>query len=165
MSMTHYMELLAVNQPWNLFMFMAAPVILAETIAITELYLLFTRNLHGRVRLLNRGASILVGVAFVAIIVYLVPMVVVPLTQTGGWRGPIDVVAVVAYILSGLPMIGIALQDLSLVHRGESDEKRLAWHAAGVAAFLILAHVAMIAGMLDPTLLTEAHPQHQQHNM
>ena len=44
MNMTHYMELLAVNQPWNLIIFMAIPVVLAETLAITELYLLFTRK-------------------------------------------------------------------------------------------------------------------------
>ena len=37
MNMTHYMELLSVNQPWNLLMFMAAPIVLAETIAVTEL--------------------------------------------------------------------------------------------------------------------------------
>ncbi len=42
MQMTHYMELLAVNQPWNLILFMAIPVILAETVAISEIYLLFT---------------------------------------------------------------------------------------------------------------------------
>ena len=41
MNMTHYMELLAVNQPWNLILFMAIPVILAETVAITELFILF----------------------------------------------------------------------------------------------------------------------------
>jgi hypothetical protein len=38
------MELLATNQPWNLILFMAIPVILAETVAITELYILFTRK-------------------------------------------------------------------------------------------------------------------------
>lgn len=32
MDMTHYMELLATNQPWHLLIFMAVPVILAETI-------------------------------------------------------------------------------------------------------------------------------------
>ena len=37
MNMTHYMALLADNQPWNLILFMAIPVILAETVAITEL--------------------------------------------------------------------------------------------------------------------------------
>ena len=52
MNMTHYMELLATNQPWNLIIFMAIPVVLAETVAITELYILYTRKLHGWVRTL-----------------------------------------------------------------------------------------------------------------
>jgi hypothetical protein len=52
--MTHYMGLLVDNSPWNLIMFMAIPVILAETIAVTELVLLFNRNLHGWVRRVNK---------------------------------------------------------------------------------------------------------------
>ena len=36
MSMTHYMGLVSINQPWNLLLFMAVPVILAETLAITD---------------------------------------------------------------------------------------------------------------------------------
>ena len=44
MAMTHYMELLAVRQPWNLLLFMALPVILAETLAITELVMLLGRR-------------------------------------------------------------------------------------------------------------------------
>ena len=43
MNMTHYMELLASNQPWNLIIFMAIPVVLAETLAITEFYILAHR--------------------------------------------------------------------------------------------------------------------------
>ncbi|OGT18822.1 MAG: hypothetical protein A2V90_01750 [Gammaproteobacteria bacterium RBG_16_57_12] len=43
-AMTHYMELLATNQPWNLIKFMVVPVVLAETVAITELYILFSRR-------------------------------------------------------------------------------------------------------------------------
>jgi hypothetical protein len=54
MTMTHYMELLATNQPWNLLMFMAVPVILAETLAITELAVLFSHATTGFVRTLNR---------------------------------------------------------------------------------------------------------------
>ena len=50
MPMTHYMALLAANQPWNLILFMAIPVILAETVAITELFILFSRNFHGPLR-------------------------------------------------------------------------------------------------------------------
>jgi len=47
MNMTHYMQLLADNQPWNLMLFMAIPIVLAETLAITELYILFTRRFDG----------------------------------------------------------------------------------------------------------------------
>lgn len=47
MNMTHYMSLLADNQPWNLIIFMAIPVIFAETITITEFIILFTKNLKG----------------------------------------------------------------------------------------------------------------------
>ncbi|MHB8064636.1 MAG: DUF6803 family protein, partial [Ruminiclostridium sp.] len=46
-TMTHYMELLATAQPWHLLIFMAVPVICAETLAISELIILFTRNLTG----------------------------------------------------------------------------------------------------------------------
>jgi hypothetical protein len=84
MQMTHYMQLLADNQPWNLIMFMAIPVILAETIAVTELYILFTRQFTGWAKKLNSLAGILVGFYFVGIFFYLFFNAVVPLTQTGG---------------------------------------------------------------------------------
>lgn len=43
--MTHSMELLASNQPWNLILFIAIPVIVADFIAVTELYILLKRDL------------------------------------------------------------------------------------------------------------------------
>jgi hypothetical protein len=58
MNMTHYMELLAVNQPLEFdYFYVANSVILAETLAITELYLLFTRKFTGFVHQLNRFAG------------------------------------------------------------------------------------------------------------
>lgn len=59
MQMTHYMELLAVNQPWNLILFMAIPVILAETVAISELYLLITKKRDGNIALMSKIAGII----------------------------------------------------------------------------------------------------------
>ena len=153
MSMTHYMELLATNQPWNLILFMAIPVILAETVAITELYILFTRELEGPVRTLNRLAGIAVGLYFVGVIVYLTTTAVIPITQSGSWRTIIDVVAVGAYLVGGIPLVLIAAQDLGIIQRSLTPERRLGWHAFYVAVFLLFAHVAMIAGMLDPALL------------
>ena len=71
MNMTHYMELLAVNQPWNFLIFMAIPIILAETLAITELYLLFTRKFTGLAYALNRFSGVVVGIYFIGIIFYI----------------------------------------------------------------------------------------------
>ena len=81
MNMTHYMELLADNQPWNLLIFMAIPVVLAETVAITELYILYTRKFGGWVRTLNRTAGVLVGLYFIGIIGYLMSNAVIPITR------------------------------------------------------------------------------------
>jgi hypothetical protein len=98
MGMTHYMELLATNQPWNLIIFMAIPVVLAETIAVTELYILYTRDYRGPVRMLNRVCSIVIG-------------------------------------------------------RSRDEHGRMALHAGFVALFLVVGHIAMVFGMLDPAVM------------
>lgn len=152
MNMTHYMQLLADNQPWNLLIFMAIPVVLAETLAITELYLLFTRKLDGTVAALNRYTGMLVGVYFIGVIVYLTKNAVLPLTTSGEWRTFIDVVAVLSYLISGLPLIWIALQEFGLVNKELAQDAKLKVHAICVALFLIFGHIAMIAGMTDPSL-------------
>jgi hypothetical protein len=158
MNMTHYMELLASNQPWNLLIFMALPVVLAETVAITELYILYTRKFDTWVRQLNRIAGILVGLTFVGIIGYLMFNAVIPITKAGEWRTMIDVVAVSTYLIGGVPMVLLALQDLGLIHKSESEERRLARHATYVAIFLVFAHIAMVVGMMDPGLLGYVNP-------
>lgn len=163
MNMTHYMELLATNQPWNLILFMAIPVVLAETVAITELHILYTRRLDGWVRALNRGAGIVVGLYFLGIIAYLLVNAVMPITRAGEWRTFIDVVAVGAYLLGGIPLVLIAMQDLGLLHGTLTQEQKLGWHAFYVAAFLVLAHLAMIAGMTDPSLLGYQAPLAAMH--
>lgn len=168
MSMTHYMELLAVNQPWNLLIFMAVPVILAETIAVSELYLLYSRNYQGLVRQINRWAGILVGLYFTGVFVYLMQAAAIPLTVSGGWRGWIDVIAVSFYLLGIVPLGGIALLELGLFAKGRDDHGKMMIHAALVGLFLIVAHIAMIFGMLDPALgmaagSAEPMPMHSGH--
>lgn len=166
MPMTHYMELLATNQPWNLIFFMAIPVILAETVAITELYILFSRNFNGPLRTVNRLASIAGGLYFVGVFVHLLFNAVIPLTQNGEWRGPADVIAVGAYLLGIVPLLGLALLDLGLTGRGLDATAKLKQHTLWVAVFLVVAHIAMIFGMLDPTLLqtTADVPMNMHHH-
>lgn len=156
MNMTHYMELLAQNQPWNLLLFMAIPVILAETVAITELFILLERVKSGLLVTINRTASILGGAYFLGVFAYLMATAVVPLTQAGQWRGPADVLAVGFYLAGVVPLVGMALLDARWVGRDLSENSRFKWHAAMVALFLVVAHVAMIFGMLDPTLMMDA---------
>jgi hypothetical protein len=165
MIMTHYMELLAVNQPWNLIIFMAIPIILAETLAITELYILFTRKFEGPVHSLNKWAGILVGIYFVGIIAYLITTAVIPITQANAWRTIIDVIAVATYLIAGLPLIWIALQELNLVNKTLERMEKLKIHAMCVAIFLVFGHIAMIAGMMDPSLLGYQGDSSHGHSM
>jgi hypothetical protein len=152
-TMTHYMGLLAANQPWNLLLFMAIPVILAETLAVSELAVLFRQGDVSRwVHLINRWAGLLVGPWFLGITVYLTKNAVFPLTSGGAWHGPADLIAVGAYLAGVVPLVGITLIELGVLGRGTA-RARMRLHAIFVGAFLVAAHVAMIFGMLDPTLL------------
>ncbi|MEC5386586.1 DUF6803 family protein [Uliginosibacterium sp. H3] len=158
MSMTHYMELLATNQPWNLILFMAIPVVLAETVAITELFILFTRAFNGTLRLVNRLASIVGGAYFCGVFIWLMWTAVIPLTTGAGWRGPADVIAVGFYLSGIVPLGGLALLDLGLIGKKRNEEGKLKLHACFVAIFLVVAHIAMIFGMLDPAVLGAGQP-------
>ncbi len=150
MGMTHYMELLASNQPRNLLLFMAVPVILAETLAITELAILFRRSATPAwVRTTSRVAGLMAGPIMIAIAVHLLMNAVVPLTVYGGWRGPADFIAVGFYLTGAIPLGGITLVELGLIGRNGSALK---WHATFIAIFLAVAHIAMIFGMLAPSI-------------
>jgi hypothetical protein len=129
------MELLAVNQPWNLMIFMAIPIVLAETLAITELYLLFTRKFEGMVFNLNRLSGMVVGVYFIGIIAYIMVNAVVPITKAGEWRTVIDVIAVGCYVIAGLPLVWISFQEFGWVNHNLSKENKLKIHAICVALF------------------------------
>lgn len=150
--MTHYMELLAVNQPWNLIMFMAIPVILAETVAITELWILFTRNTKNVIKKINRTAGILGGLYFIGVFIYLLFTAFIPITSGGLWRGPFDFIAVFFYLLGVIPLGGIALIDLGLIFKNDNENSKLKKHAIFVGIFLVTAHIAMIFGMLNPEI-------------
>ena len=78
---------------------------------------------------------------------------IIPITRAGEWRTVIDVMAVSTYVIAGLPLIWIALQEFGLVNRVLDQMGKLKIHAICVALFLVFGHIAMIAGMLDPSIL------------
>jgi hypothetical protein len=151
--MTHYMELLASNQPWNLLLFMAIPVIMAEYIAVSELYLLFTRKTDGLVKTLNKYVGIVLGFYFLGVFIYLFQTAVIPLTTANAWRGIADIIAVGFYLAGVIPLFGISLLEMGFIMKGKTEDQKLKLHAMFVGIFLIVAHIAMIFGMLDPEVL------------
>lgn len=151
---THYMELLATSQPWHLIIFMAIPVICAETLAITEFIVLFTKNLHGTAKTISKVTGIFAGLYFTGIFIYLLINAVIPLTANGDWRGPFDVIAVGFYLSGVIPFLGLFLIEIGLIGRNRDDSGKLKLHAVFVSIFLVVAHVAMIFGMLNPNLIT-----------
>ncbi|WP_221654554.1 DUF6803 family protein [Actinotalea ferrariae] len=153
MGSTHYMGLLAANQPWNLLLFMAVPVVLAETIAVSELAILFRRTVAPVVAGVNRYAGLVAGFYFLGVLVYLTKHAVIPLTTSGGWRGWADVVAVGFYLLGIVPLLGMSLLETRALGADWHDQRRLKVHATMVGLFLVVAHIAMIAGMLDPAVV------------
>ena len=152
-AMTHYMELLATNQPWNLLIFMAVPVICAETLAISELIILFTRNLKGMAKKVSKITGIFAGLYFLGVFIYLFVNAVIPLSSTGNWRGPADVIAVGFYLSGLIPFLGMFLLEIGVVGRKRDEVSKLKLHAIFVGIFLVVAHIAMIFGMLNPDLL------------
>lgn len=154
MNMTHYMSLLMDNQPWNLIIFMAVPVICAEALTITEFFIIYNRVESGGIRTLNKIVGIFDGFYFTGIFIYLFVNAVIPLTSGGGWHTWVDVVAVGFYLSGVVFLLPIALMELGIICRNKSSEEKLKTHFILVGGFLIVAHVAMIFGMVNPEIIS-----------
>ncbi|BBL64210.1 MULTISPECIES: DUF6803 family protein [Methanosarcina] len=149
MNMTHYMELLATNQPWNLLIFMAIPVILAETLTATEFFVTFGRLHDGPLRQFNKIVGIALGFYFLGIFTYLMTTVVPNII----WRGYSDILAVGSYLSGVVFLFGIALLELGVIAKNKEQDSKMKLHFLLLIGFLVVAHIAMIFGMLNPSLL------------
>jgi hypothetical protein len=145
---THYMGLLMANQPWNLLIFMAVPfVLIYGGLVPTELGLVPPS--------VGRLVTPVLAIYYSAAAVYLIRYAAWPLTTGGGWRGPADWIAVLGYIATAVPILGLTIATFTSV----SDRVRNCWFYA----VLVLAHVAMTFGMLAPSVLGWADPGHPTH--
>lgn len=58
------------------------------------------------------------------------------------------------FYLSGIvPLLGMALLEMGIIGRKRDEMGRLKLHSIFVGIFLVVAHIAMIFGMLNPELL------------
>ena len=158
--MTHYMELLAVNQPWNLIVYMVIPVALAEALVATEFFTVFYRGAKaGAWRTANKWLGIVLGFYFLGIFLNMMLFTVPTLV----WRGPADVLAVGAYLSGVVPLFGIALLELGVIGKKLVEEDKMKLHFVLLTVFLVVAHVAMVFGMVDPALMGWAPGEAHQH--
>ena len=146
------MELLVNNQPWNLIIFMAVPVILAEVLVAIEFFIVYNREYEGSLRSLSKALGIIFGVWFLGIFLRL-SLTVVPTIE---WRGWVDVVAVGSYLSGVIPALGLALMELGIVGKTKSPEQKMKLHFILLTGFLVVAHIAMIFGMVNPEILIHA---------
>lgn len=174
------MALIMGNQPWNLFIFMAIPVIMAETLTITEFVVLFNRKKRGVAlgevavalegthssntqndgiaKKINKFVGIVGGLYFTGIFVYLFTTAAVPLTINGQWDTWVDVVALGFYLSRVLFLLPLALMDLGLIFKNKSEEEKSQIHFKLIVGFLIVAHINMIFGMVSPDVARVAPP-------
>lgn len=162
MNMTHYMELLAVNQPWNLILYMLIPVGLAEALVATEFFVIFSRLKSGALKTWNRWIGIVLGFYFLGVFVQLA-FAVVPNIE---WRGAADMMAVGFYLSGVIPLFSIALLELGVIGARKTAEQKMKLHFILLTVFLVVGHVAMVFGMLDPAIMGwNPHALPPQHMM
>ena len=148
--MTHYMELLSLNQPYNLILFMVIPMGLAELLVAMEFLTMYHMDSgkNAGFKAINKFVGIVLGVYFTALVIYFMAKIYPSIK----WRGYADVIAVYSYLISVIPLLGIALLELNLIYKNASEKAKLKLHFCLLIFFLIVGHVAMIFGMVDPTI-------------
>ena len=148
--MTHYMELLSLNQPYNLILYMVIPVGLTELLVAMEFLTMYHMDSgkNAGFKAVGKFAGIVLGVYFTALVIYFMAKIYPSIK----WRGYADVIAVYSYLIGVIPLLGIALLELNLIYKNASERAKLKLHFFLLIFALIVAHVAMIFGMVDPTI-------------
>lgn len=148
--MTHYMELLSLNQPYNLILFMVIPVGLTELLVAMEFLTMYHMDSGKNTgfKAVGKFAGIVLGVYFTALVIYFMAKIYPSIK----WRGYADVIAVYSYLISVIPLLGIALLELNLIYKNASEKAKLKLHFFLLIFALVVAHVAMIFGMVDPAI-------------
>ena len=148
--MTHYMELLSLDQPYNLILYMVIPMGLAELLVAMEFFTMYHMDSgkNAGFKAVSKFVGIVLGVYFTALVIYFLAKIYPSIK----WRGYVDVIAIYSYLIGVIPLLGIALLELNLIYKNASQKAKLKLHFCLLIFFLIVGHVAMIFGMVDPTI-------------
>lgn len=147
MVMTHYMELLAASS-WNLILFMVIPMIIGESLVATEFFALFYKDTpHNRWKSWNKILSIILGIYYTSVAIYIGAVIVPTITE---WRGWVDIAAIASLLLATFPILILLLTELNIIGKNLTEHAKVKLHAVYLIIFLFVSHFAMIFGMADP---------------
>lgn len=152
MLMTQYMSLLMANSPYNLIFFMVVPMVIAETIAITEIVLLFSSKPLLKVHSLNSICTFISGIVMLVLGFLFTKELVLPANEQNLWKGWIDYASALLFMVAVVPLVLMSLLQINLIFRKASKRTKMAVKIVLLSIYLVTSHAAMVFGMLDPAL-------------
>lgn len=152
MLMTQYMSLLMANSPYNLIFFMVVPMVIAETIAITEIVLLFSSKPLLKVHSLNSICTFISGIVMLVLVFLFIKGLVLPANEQNLWKGWIDYASALLFMVAVIPFVLMSLLQVNLIFRKANKRTKMAVKIVLLSIYLVTSHAAMVFGMLDPAL-------------
>lgn len=152
MLMTQYMSLLMTNSPYNLIFFMVVPMVIAETIAITEIVLLFSSKPLLKVHSLNSICTFISGIVMLVLVFLFIKGLVLPANEQNLWKGWIDYASALLFMAAVIPLVLMSLLQVNLIFRKANKRTKMAVKIVLLSIYLVTSHAAMVFGMLDPAL-------------
>lgn len=152
MLMTQYMSLLMANSPYNLIFFMVVPMVIAETIAITEIILLFSSKPLLKVHSLNSICTFISGIVMLVLVFLFIKELVLPANEQNLWKGWIDYASALLFMVALVPLVLMSLLQINLIFRKANKRTKMAVKIVLLSIYLVTSHAAMVFGMLDPAL-------------
>lgn len=152
MLMTQYMSLLMANSPYNLIFFMVVPMVIAETIAITEIVLLFSSKPLLKVHSLNSICTFISGIVMLVLGFLFIKGLVLPANEQNLWKGWIDYASALLFMATVIPLVLMSLLQVNLIFRKANKRTKMAVKIVLLSIYLVTSHAAMVFGMLDPAL-------------
>lgn len=146
------MSLLMANSPYNLIFFMVVPMVIAETIAITEIFLLFSSKPLLKVHSLNSICTFISGIVMLVLVFLFIKGLVLPANEQNLWKGWIDYASALLFMAAVIPLVLMSLLQVNLIFRKANKRTKMAVKIVLLSIYLVTSHAAMVFGMLDPAL-------------
>lgn len=140
------------NSPYNLIFFMVVPMVIAETIAITEIVLLFSSKPLLKVHSLNSICTFISGIVMLVLVFLFIKELVLPANEQNLWKGWIDYASALLFMVAVVPLVLMSLLQLNLIFRKANKRTKMAVKILLLSIYLVTSHAAMVFGMLDPAL-------------